>query len=128
MRQDYRAAANLLERAAALSTGDAIDIAVTVDLAEALFFAGRIDDACRSLSAAAERTAGAARKPTSSSPGSRRDNCAWTWRPKGSPTSSTHSSLRHCRHSRLAMTILVNTWRTTRGRWRLTSVVGWMPS
>jgi class 3 adenylate cyclase/tetratricopeptide (TPR) repeat protein len=62
MRQDYRAAANLLERAAALSTSDAIDIAVTVDLAEALFFAGKIDDACRSLSAAAERTAGAGEK------------------------------------------------------------------
>src|SRR5205807_1820085 len=37
MRQDYAAAVNLLERAMALSSLDEIDIALVVDLAEALF-------------------------------------------------------------------------------------------
>jgi class 3 adenylate cyclase/tetratricopeptide (TPR) repeat protein len=63
-RQDYGAAANLLERADALSTSNDIDIAFTVDLAEAVFFAGRLEDACRSLSAAAERAAGAGDRRT----------------------------------------------------------------
>jgi hypothetical protein len=63
-RQDYGAAANLLDRADALSTSNDIDIAFTVDLAEAVFFAGRLEDACRSLSAAAERAAGAGDRRT----------------------------------------------------------------
>jgi class 3 adenylate cyclase/tetratricopeptide (TPR) repeat protein len=53
VRQDHSAALNLLERAAALQSGD--DIAVTVDLADALFFSGRLEDACRSLSDLADR-------------------------------------------------------------------------
>ena len=56
-RQDYSAAANLLQRAAALSAGG--DIRLTVDLADAVFFAGRLEEACRFLSAAAERAADA---------------------------------------------------------------------
>ncbi len=44
---------NLLERAAALQSGD--DIALTVDLADALFFSGRLEDACRSLADLADR-------------------------------------------------------------------------
>jgi class 3 adenylate cyclase len=64
VRQDYRAAANLLERAVALSAGDDIDIILTVDLAEALFFSGRLEDGCRSLSAAAERAAEAGDQET----------------------------------------------------------------
>jgi class 3 adenylate cyclase/tetratricopeptide (TPR) repeat protein len=59
MRQDYAAAVNLLERAMALSSLDEIDITLVVDLAEALFFAGRLEDACRTLTAAAERAAAA---------------------------------------------------------------------
>jgi class 3 adenylate cyclase/tetratricopeptide (TPR) repeat protein len=59
IRQDYGAALNLLERAVRLSSDDDLDIALVVDLAEALFFAGKLDDACRSLSLAAERAAGA---------------------------------------------------------------------
>jgi class 3 adenylate cyclase/tetratricopeptide (TPR) repeat protein len=57
MRQDYGAAVNLLERALTLSPSDEIDILLTVDLAEALYFAGRLEDACGSLSIAAERAA-----------------------------------------------------------------------
>jgi class 3 adenylate cyclase/tetratricopeptide (TPR) repeat protein len=59
MRQDYGAAITLLERAVALVPSDEIDIALTVDLAEAFFFAGKLEDACRLLSAAAERAAAA---------------------------------------------------------------------
>ena len=61
-RQDYGAAANLLKRALALSASDDIDITLTVDLAEALFFGGNLEDACHSLSAAAERAAAAGDK------------------------------------------------------------------
>ena len=63
VRQDYGAAANLLERAVALSASDD-DITLTVDLAEALFFAGRLEEACQFLSAAAERAAGAGDRKT----------------------------------------------------------------
>ena len=56
-RRDYGAAVNLLERAAALPTGDGIDVTITVDLADALFFAGRLEDACGSLLAVAESAA-----------------------------------------------------------------------
>jgi class 3 adenylate cyclase/tetratricopeptide (TPR) repeat protein len=55
MRQDHSAALNLLGRAAALQSGD--DIALTVDLADALFFSGRLEDACRLLSDLADRAA-----------------------------------------------------------------------
>ena len=64
VRQDYGAAANLLERAIALSVGNDMDITLTVDLAEAVFFAGRLEDGCRSLSAAAERAARAGDRKT----------------------------------------------------------------
>ena len=64
VRQDYGAAANLLKRAAALSASDDIDIALVVDLAEAVFFTGRLEDARRSLSAVAERAAGAGDRKT----------------------------------------------------------------
>jgi tetratricopeptide (TPR) repeat protein len=57
VRQDYRAAANLLERAAVLPASDGVDITLAVDMAEALFFAGRLEDAHRSLSAVADRAA-----------------------------------------------------------------------
>jgi tetratricopeptide (TPR) repeat protein len=55
VRQDHSAALSLLERAAALESGD--DVALTVDLADALFFSGRLEDACRSLSVLADRAA-----------------------------------------------------------------------
>jgi tetratricopeptide (TPR) repeat protein len=61
-RQDYAAALNLLERAAALGPDD--DIALSVDLADALFFSGRLGDACRTLSAVAERAASAGDRAT----------------------------------------------------------------
>jgi tetratricopeptide (TPR) repeat protein len=64
VRQDYAAAANLLERAVALYPSDDIDITLTVDLAEALLFAGRLEDAGRFLSAAAERAAVAGDRET----------------------------------------------------------------
>ena len=54
MRQDHSAASNLLKRAAALQSDD---IALTVDLADALFFSGRLEDACRLLSERADRAA-----------------------------------------------------------------------
>jgi class 3 adenylate cyclase/tetratricopeptide (TPR) repeat protein len=62
VRQDYSAALNLLERAAALQGGD--DIALTVDLADALFFSGRLEDACRSLSHLADRAGRAGDRTT----------------------------------------------------------------
>jgi class 3 adenylate cyclase/tetratricopeptide (TPR) repeat protein len=62
VRQDHSAALNLLERAAALQSGD--DIALTVDLADALFFSGRLEDACRLLSERADRAARAGDRTT----------------------------------------------------------------
>jgi class 3 adenylate cyclase/tetratricopeptide (TPR) repeat protein len=62
VRQDHSAALNLLERAAALQSGD--DIALTVDLADALFFSGRLEDACRVLSERADRAARAGDRTT----------------------------------------------------------------
>jgi class 3 adenylate cyclase/tetratricopeptide (TPR) repeat protein len=63
-RQDYGAAVNLLERALALSHAEDLHIAVIVDLAEALFFSGKLEDACRSLSHAAKRAAAAGDQAT----------------------------------------------------------------
>jgi len=57
LRQDYGAAVNLLQRAAALVPSAVIDIALEVDLAEALFYAGRVEDAHRHAGAAAARAA-----------------------------------------------------------------------
>jgi class 3 adenylate cyclase/tetratricopeptide (TPR) repeat protein len=62
VRQDHSAALNLLQRAAALQSGD--DIALTVDLSDALFFSGRLEDACRSLSDLADRAARAGDRTT----------------------------------------------------------------
>jgi class 3 adenylate cyclase/tetratricopeptide (TPR) repeat protein len=62
MRQDHSAALNLLKRAAALQSDD--DIALSVDLADALFFSGRLEDACRSLSDLADRAARAGDRTT----------------------------------------------------------------
>ncbi|MGZ4325994.1 MAG: adenylate/guanylate cyclase domain-containing protein [Solirubrobacteraceae bacterium] len=62
VRQDHSAALNLLERAAAVHHGD--DIALTVDLADALFFSARLEDAFRTLSAVAERAARAGDRTT----------------------------------------------------------------
>jgi class 3 adenylate cyclase/tetratricopeptide (TPR) repeat protein len=64
IRQDYGAAVNLLGRARALAQSDEIDIALDVEFAEALFLAGELERACRSLSIAAEGAA-AAGDPTS---------------------------------------------------------------
>jgi class 3 adenylate cyclase/tetratricopeptide (TPR) repeat protein len=64
MRQDYDAAGNLLQRALALVPSEEIDIALEVDLAEALYLAGDLKDACRSLSAVAERAAAAGDEKT----------------------------------------------------------------
>lgn len=55
VRQDYSAALNLLERAVALQRDD--DIVLAVDLADTLFFSGRLEDARRRLSDVAERAA-----------------------------------------------------------------------
>ena len=57
MRQDYGAAVNLLERALALVPSDELDIGLAIDRAEALFLGGNLEEACRSLSAAADRAA-----------------------------------------------------------------------
>jgi class 3 adenylate cyclase/tetratricopeptide (TPR) repeat protein len=59
LRADNTAAASLLERAAALLPPAEIDIALETDLLDALFWAGRGDDALRYARALAERAAAA---------------------------------------------------------------------
>jgi class 3 adenylate cyclase/tetratricopeptide (TPR) repeat protein len=58
LREDYGAATNLLERAAAVAaTG--VDVALEVNLVRALFTSGRIEEAARRAADAAERSAAA---------------------------------------------------------------------
>jgi class 3 adenylate cyclase/tetratricopeptide (TPR) repeat protein len=59
LREDQSAAAKLLERAAALGVDSVPDIGLEVDLAQALFNAGRIDEALRRSGDAAARAAAA---------------------------------------------------------------------
>jgi tetratricopeptide (TPR) repeat protein len=58
LREDYAAATNLLERAAAVSA-DELDVALEDDLVRTLFVAGRIEEAGRRAARAAERSAAA---------------------------------------------------------------------
>jgi class 3 adenylate cyclase len=58
LREDYTAATNLLERAAALSPVE-LDVALEEELVFTLFVAGRLDDAVRRAAHAAERAAAA---------------------------------------------------------------------
>ncbi len=55
LRQDYRAAASLLERAAALVPPAEIDVALETDLVDALFETGKGSDALRRAGSLAER-------------------------------------------------------------------------
>ena len=57
LRQDYTAAVGLLERAAALVPPDELDLALEIELGEALPWTGRADDAVRRAEAFAERAA-----------------------------------------------------------------------
>ena len=59
LRQDFSAAVNLLQRAAGLVADDQVDIILMVDLMEALFYGGRVDDAYRYSGQVAERAAAA---------------------------------------------------------------------
>jgi class 3 adenylate cyclase/tetratricopeptide (TPR) repeat protein len=59
LRQDHRAAVGLLERAAALVPAAELDLALEVQLGEALPWTGRADDAVRRAEAFAERAAAA---------------------------------------------------------------------
>ena len=56
-RQDYGAAVSLLERAATLVRPDEFDLAIEIELGEALFWTGRADDALRRADLLAERAA-----------------------------------------------------------------------
>ncbi len=58
-RQDYRAAVSLLERAAALLPTTEYDLALEVELWDALFWIGQTDEALRRAEALAERSAAA---------------------------------------------------------------------
>jgi predicted ATPase len=57
LRQDYRAAARLLERAAALAPADDIDLALEIELSEALLWMGRHDEALERAEALVLRAA-----------------------------------------------------------------------
>ena len=59
LRQDYGAAVNLLERAAALVSTAQLDVPLETELGDALFWTGRADVAWRRASALAERAAAA---------------------------------------------------------------------
>jgi class 3 adenylate cyclase/tetratricopeptide (TPR) repeat protein len=59
LRQDYGAAVSLLLRAAALIPSAEVDLALEADLAEALIWIGRSDDALRRAKALAERASAA---------------------------------------------------------------------
>jgi len=56
-RQDFAAAAHLVQRALGLVPEDEFDVRLEIDLADALFFSGRPQETYDSLSAAAERAA-----------------------------------------------------------------------
>jgi class 3 adenylate cyclase/tetratricopeptide (TPR) repeat protein len=56
-RQDYAAAASLLERAATLAPPDQLDLVLENELGEALFWSGRSDDALRRADLLAKRAA-----------------------------------------------------------------------
>jgi class 3 adenylate cyclase/tetratricopeptide (TPR) repeat protein len=57
LRQDFGAAVSLLERAAALVPADEIDLALELDLVEALFYEGKGGEALRRAGSLAERAA-----------------------------------------------------------------------
>ena len=59
LRQDYGAAVSLLERAAVLGSPAELDIALEIELGDALIWTGRADDALRRADALAERAAAA---------------------------------------------------------------------
>jgi class 3 adenylate cyclase/tetratricopeptide (TPR) repeat protein len=59
LRQDYGAAVSLFERAAALVSPAAIDLALEAELGHALFWTGKSDEALRRADALAERAAAA---------------------------------------------------------------------
>jgi class 3 adenylate cyclase/tetratricopeptide (TPR) repeat protein len=59
LRQDDAGAANLLQRALALVPGDEMDAALAVDLVNALFSIGRLEDAVHTAGASAEQAAAA---------------------------------------------------------------------
>jgi class 3 adenylate cyclase/tetratricopeptide (TPR) repeat protein len=59
LRADHGAAVSLLERAAALVPAGELDLALETDLADALFWAGRVRDACGRAGSLAERAAAA---------------------------------------------------------------------
>ncbi|HJQ74724.1 MAG TPA: AAA family ATPase [Gaiellaceae bacterium] len=58
-RQDFAAAMHLVPRARALVPEEEVDVPLEVDLADALFFTGKPEDAYRSLTGAAQRAAAA---------------------------------------------------------------------
>jgi class 3 adenylate cyclase/tetratricopeptide (TPR) repeat protein len=59
LRQDHRAAVNLLQRAAALVLDDEIEVSLDLDLVEALFYSGQVEESYRHAREAAERAAAA---------------------------------------------------------------------
>jgi len=59
LRSDHAAAASLLERAAATVSAEEIDVALETDLVDALFWAGKGDDALERASSLARRAAAA---------------------------------------------------------------------
>jgi class 3 adenylate cyclase/tetratricopeptide (TPR) repeat protein len=54
-RRDFAAASHLVRRALALVPSEEVDVPLTIDLADALFFVGKPDEAWRSLLALADR-------------------------------------------------------------------------
>ena len=62
LRQDYGAAASLFERAAALMPPTELDLALETQLVEALFWAGKVDEALRRADSLAHRAANAGDK------------------------------------------------------------------
>jgi tetratricopeptide (TPR) repeat protein len=59
LRQDYRAASSLFERAAALMPPPELDLALEIELGHALFWAGNADEALRRADATVERASAA---------------------------------------------------------------------
>jgi class 3 adenylate cyclase/tetratricopeptide (TPR) repeat protein len=59
LRQDFGAALSLLERAASIVPADEIDLALELDIVEALFYGGKGGEALRRASSLAERAAAA---------------------------------------------------------------------
>ena len=107
--QDYGAAVSLFERAAALVPAAELDLALEIELGDALFWAGRADEALRRADALAERAAAAGDRVGELCGRIQEGVFRLDLEPEGATESWPRSSSRRCPCSRPPAT----TWRCT---------------